>query len=146
MHTRNPRKIERTARRCSKPTTSPAQEASLVCRKENSASPADASALEAAQTLADRHRFILDDAQWRALQQALDRPVQDKPRLRALLNSHLLAANETKPKKPSRALRPELIALQNASWEKLMRELVEAGRSNQPIKLIGQPQRIKWPS
>jgi len=39
----------------------------------------------AAQTLADRRQFVLDDAQWQAFQEALDLPVQAKPRLKKLL-------------------------------------------------------------
>lgn len=36
-------------------------------------------------TLADRRQFVLDQTQWAAFQQALDRPVQSKPRLTTLL-------------------------------------------------------------
>jgi len=35
----------------------------------------------AAQTLADRRRFVLDEARWLAFEQALDRPIQARPRL-----------------------------------------------------------------
>ena len=45
----------------------------------------DAGVTAAAQTLADRRRFVLDDTQWQAFQEALDRPVQSKPRLKKLL-------------------------------------------------------------
>jgi len=38
------------------------------------------------QTLADRRRFVLDEAQWQAFEQALDAPVQTKPRLKQLLS------------------------------------------------------------
>lgn len=42
--------------------------------------------LEAAQeTLAGRQIFRLDEEQWQAFQEALDRPVQYKPRLAKLL-------------------------------------------------------------
>ena len=42
--------------------------------------------LEAAQaTLADRRLFVLDDERWQAFQDALDRPVQEKPQLKQLL-------------------------------------------------------------
>ena len=42
--------------------------------------------LQAAQaTLADRRLFILDDDRWQAFQDALDRPVQEKPQLKKLL-------------------------------------------------------------
>ncbi len=39
----------------------------------------------AAQTLADRRQFVLDETQWQAFQEALGRPVQSKPRLKKLL-------------------------------------------------------------
>ena len=45
----------------------------------------DAGVTAAAQTLADRRQFLLDDTRWQALQEALDRPVQSKPRLQKLL-------------------------------------------------------------
>lgn len=39
----------------------------------------------AEEALVDRRMFRLDDEQWRAFQEALDRPVVQKPRLAALL-------------------------------------------------------------
>lgn len=39
----------------------------------------------AARVLADRGRFVLDEAKWAAFQAELDRPVQSKPRLNKLL-------------------------------------------------------------
>ena len=39
----------------------------------------------AEDTLADQRVFRLDDKQWRAFQDILDRPVTDKPRLARLL-------------------------------------------------------------
>ncbi len=39
----------------------------------------------AEERLADRRLFELEDAQWKAFQDALDRPVQPKPRLARLL-------------------------------------------------------------
>lgn len=39
----------------------------------------------AEHALADRRRFVLDDDRWAAFTAALERPVADKPRLRALL-------------------------------------------------------------
>ena len=41
--------------------------------------------IAANQALADRRHFVLDDEQWQAFQQALDRPVQAKPHLKKLL-------------------------------------------------------------
>jgi uncharacterized protein (DUF1778 family) len=40
----------------------------------------------AEETLADRRLFRLDDAQWKAFNAALDRPVVAKPRLARLLS------------------------------------------------------------
>ena len=45
----------------------------------------DAGVTAAAQTLADRRQFVLDETQWQAFQEALDRPVQNKTRLKPLL-------------------------------------------------------------
>ncbi len=39
----------------------------------------------AEEALVDRRMFRLDDAQWQAFQDVLDRPVQSKPRLARLL-------------------------------------------------------------
>jgi uncharacterized protein (DUF1778 family) len=38
------------------------------------------------ETHPDRHQFVLDETRWQAFQEALDRPVQGKPRLKKLLN------------------------------------------------------------
>ena len=45
----------------------------------------DADVAVASQALADRRQFSLDEAQWQAFQEALDRPVQIKSRLKKLL-------------------------------------------------------------
>ena len=45
----------------------------------------DAGVTAAEQTLADRRQFVLDETQWQAFQEALDRPVQNKTRLKSLL-------------------------------------------------------------
>ena len=39
---------------------------------------------KAEQALSDQTRFVLDSKQWKAFLAALDRPPQDKPRLRRL--------------------------------------------------------------
>ncbi|QJD28750.1 type II toxin-antitoxin system TacA family antitoxin [Methylococcus geothermalis] len=57
------------------------QEAARACHKNVSEFLLDAGVTAAAQTLADRRQFVLDEAQWQAFQEALDRPVQSKPRL-----------------------------------------------------------------
>jgi uncharacterized protein (DUF1778 family) len=61
------------------------QEAARACHKNVSEFLLDAGITAAAQALADRRQFALDDAQWQAFQAALDRPVQFKPRLEELL-------------------------------------------------------------
>lgn len=61
------------------------QEAARACHKNVSEFLLDAGITAANQALADRRRFELDEASWAAFQQALDRPVQAKPRLAELL-------------------------------------------------------------
>ncbi len=62
------------------------QKAALAAHKNVSEFLLDAG-LEAAEiTLSGRQIFRLDEAQWQAFQEALDRPVQDKPRLSRLLS------------------------------------------------------------
>ena len=46
----------------------------------------DAGITTAEEALVDRRLFRLDDAQWQAFQDVLDRPVVKKPRLARLLN------------------------------------------------------------
>ena len=47
---------------------------------------------KAEQSLADQTRFVLDDKQWKAFMAALDRPAQDKPRLRQLFQEQHAAS------------------------------------------------------
>jgi len=62
------------------------QKAALAVHKSVSEFLLDAG-LEAAKiTLSDRQIFPLDEVQWQAFQEALVRPVQDKPRLSKLLS------------------------------------------------------------
>lgn len=61
------------------------QEAARASHKNVSEFLLDAGVTAATQTLADRRQFVLDETQWQAFQQALDRPVQNKPRLKKLL-------------------------------------------------------------
>lgn len=60
--------------------------AASAARKSVSEFLLDAGMAAAAEALADRRVFILADAQWRAFQEALDRPVRHKPRLAKLLS------------------------------------------------------------
>ena len=86
MSAQNPSKTERIDVRASAPVKQLLQEAARACHKNVSEFLLDAGVTAAAQTLADRRQFVLDDAQWQAFQEALDRPVQNKPRLARLLN------------------------------------------------------------
>jgi uncharacterized protein (DUF1778 family) len=61
------------------------QKAASTCDKSVSEFLLDAGLMEAKQVLADRRKFVLGDAEWEWFQQALDRPIKDKPRLRKLL-------------------------------------------------------------
>ena len=47
----------------------------------------DSGLTSAAETLADRRLFILDDAQWQAFQAALDAPPRARPRLSRLMKT-----------------------------------------------------------
>lgn len=61
------------------------QEAARASHKNVSEFLLEAGINAANQALADRRRFELDETRWEAFKKALDRPVQDKPRLRDLL-------------------------------------------------------------
>jgi len=81
----NPSKTERIDVRASTPVKQLLQDAARACHKNVSEFLLDAGVTAAAQTLADRRQFVLDDKKWQAFQEALDRPVQSKPRLKKLL-------------------------------------------------------------
>jgi uncharacterized protein (DUF1778 family) len=61
------------------------QRAAQFSQKSVSEFLLDAGLRAAEQTLADRRLFLLDTAQWEAFQEALERPVSEKPRLALLL-------------------------------------------------------------
>jgi uncharacterized protein (DUF1778 family) len=85
MGAENLNKTERIDVRASGPVKQLLQEAARACHKNVSEFLLDAGVTAAAQTLADRRRFVLGEVQWQAFQDALDRPVQNKPRLKKLL-------------------------------------------------------------
>ncbi|HRQ66274.1 MAG TPA: DUF1778 domain-containing protein [Xanthomonadaceae bacterium] len=85
MSTLKPSKTERIDVRASTPVKQLLQEAARACHKNVSEFLLDAGVTAAVQTLADRHQFVLSDAQWQAFQTALDHPVKAKPRLKKLL-------------------------------------------------------------
>lgn len=78
-------KSERIDVRASAPVKQLLQEAARVCHKNVSEFLLDAGVTAANLALADRRRFELNEAQWEVFQQALDRPVQPRPRLTKLL-------------------------------------------------------------
>lgn len=82
----NRSKTERIDVRASSSVKQLFQEAARPCNKNVSEFLLDAGVTAANQVLADRRHFMLNDDQWQAFQQALDRPVQAKPRLKKLLN------------------------------------------------------------
>lgn len=83
----NSAKTELIDVRASRPVKQLLQEAAQVCRMNVSEFLLDAGVTAAKQAIAGRQRFMLDEAQWQAFQQALDRPVQTKPKLKALLST-----------------------------------------------------------
>lgn len=86
MSTANLSKTERIDVRASSSVKQLLQEAARACHKNVSEFLLDAGVTAATQALADRRQFVLDEARWRAFQEALDRPVQTKARLKKLLN------------------------------------------------------------
>jgi len=85
MSSINVSKTERIDVRASGHVKQLLQEAARASHKNVSEFLLDAGVTAANQALAERRRFVLDEAQWQAFEQALDRPVQTKPRLRKLL-------------------------------------------------------------
>ena len=86
MNTLSLSKTERIDVRASGAVKQLLQEAARACHKNVSEFLLDAGVTAAAQALADRRWFTLDETQWQAFQQVLDRPVQVKPRLKKLLD------------------------------------------------------------
>ena len=86
MNKHNPSKTKRIDVRTSAPVKQLLQEAARACHKNVSEFLLDAGMTAAMQTLADRRQFVLDETRWQEFQEALDRPVQSKPRLKKLLN------------------------------------------------------------
>ena len=85
MSNLNLSKTERIDVRASSSVKQLLQDAARACHKNVSEFLLDASVSAANQALADRRHFVLNEEQWQAFQDALDRPVQAKPRLKKLL-------------------------------------------------------------
>jgi uncharacterized protein (DUF1778 family) len=61
------------------------QEAAAARNKTMTEFVLDVAMTEAAEVLADRRLFLLDDEQWEAFMAALDAPTKPRPRLESLL-------------------------------------------------------------
>lgn len=85
MSALNVSKTERIDVRASSAVKQLLQEAARSRHKSVSEFLLDAGVTAANQALADRRHFVLNDERWQAFEQALDRPVQAKPRLKKLL-------------------------------------------------------------
>jgi uncharacterized protein (DUF1778 family) len=79
-------KTERIDVRASSSAKQLLQDAARACHKNVSEFLLDAGVTAANLALADRRHFALNKEQWHAFQDALDRPVQAKPRLKKLLS------------------------------------------------------------
>mgnify|MGYP000855405442 CR=1 FL=1 len=62
------------------------QEAAATSSKTVSEFMLDSALMQAAEVLADRRLFLLDDARWAAFMGALDAPTRPMPRLERLLS------------------------------------------------------------
>ena len=78
-------KTERIDVRASLPIKTLLQNAAKARHKNVSEFLLEAGVTAAQETLAEQRLFLLDDEQWQKFQELLDRPVQDKPALKALL-------------------------------------------------------------
>ena len=86
MSNLNLSKTERIEVRASSDAKLLLQKAACARHKNVSKFLLDAGITTAHQALADRRHFSLSEAQWEEFQQALDRPVQARPRLQNLLS------------------------------------------------------------
>jgi uncharacterized protein (DUF1778 family) len=89
MNTSHPSKTERLDLCTSSSVKRLLQQAARPCHKNVSEFLLDAGVTTANQALADRRHFVLNDDQWRAFQQVLDRLVQARQRLKKLLSEPL---------------------------------------------------------
>ena len=78
-------KTERIDVRASEQVKTLLQEAARASHKNVSEFLLEAGIAMAHETLADQSLFLLSSEQWEQFKAALDRPVQNKPRLRELL-------------------------------------------------------------
>lgn len=81
------RKDERIDLRLSGPAKAMLQRAAAVRHKSVTEFVLDSGLAAAAETLADRREFLLDEEAWQAFVVALDAPAKPKPRLEKLLGT-----------------------------------------------------------
>lgn len=81
------RKDERIDLRLSRPAKLMLQQAAALRHKSVTEFILDSGLASAAETLADRQAFLLDDDQWRTFVSALDGPETAKPELEKLLET-----------------------------------------------------------
>jgi uncharacterized protein (DUF1778 family) len=80
------RKVARLNLRASARQDALIRQAAAVAGKNVTEFVLESACSNAEHVLADRRRFVLDDAAWARFMQALDRPVTAKPRLKALFD------------------------------------------------------------
>lgn len=87
MITNRQRKDERIDLRLSGPAKAMLQQAAAVRYKTITEFLLDSGLAAAAEALADRREFLLDEEQWDAFVAVLDSPTEPKPRLEVLLGA-----------------------------------------------------------
>ena len=85
MNSETPAKSERIDIRTTPIVKRTLQEAAAASHKTVSEFLLDSALTQAAEVLADRRLFLLDDAQWEAFLAALDAPAEPMPRLERLM-------------------------------------------------------------
>ena len=82
----NRSKTERIDIRTDRVAKQTLQRAAAITHRNVSEFLLEAGLTAAEEALADRRRFVIDDAHWKQFQRVLNRPVRGKPRLARLLS------------------------------------------------------------
>jgi uncharacterized protein (DUF1778 family) len=85
MHSGNEPRSERIDIRTTPTVKRLLQQAAAASHKDLTEFLLEQGVTAAAETLADRRLFLLDDARWQEFLDALDRPARNRPRLQRLL-------------------------------------------------------------
>ena len=93
MHLEQEAKTERIDIRTTPRVKRALQDAATVSSKTVSEFLLDSALTKAAEVLADRRLFLLDDEQWESFMAALDAPPQPMPRLEKLLKEPSVLEN-----------------------------------------------------